>query len=193
MNHRGRKTVHMSDASWIRSALERFEAPLTRYAFGITGDLERARDVVQDTFLRLCSESPARLDGRVAPWLFKVCRNRALDVRKKEARTLSLEDGRSESWESLDPLPSAELETKEGMTRVLALLTTLPENQREVIRLKFQNELSYREISEITGLSTSNVGFLLHRGLRSLRELLQRDSRESSESVRPVRPLRSVP
>jgi len=64
----------MRNANWIRSALERFEAPLTRYAFGITGDLERARDVVQDTFLRLCSESPERLDGRVAPWLFKVCR-----------------------------------------------------------------------------------------------------------------------
>lgn len=176
--------------SWIRSALERFEAPLTRYAFGITGDLERARDVVQDTFLRLCSETPEHLDGRVAPWLFKVCRNRALDVRKKEARTLSLEDGRSESWQSPDPIPSAELEAKEGLNRVLALLTTLPENQREVIRLKFQNELSYREISEVTGLSTSNVGFLIHRGLRSLREKLLRDADQSSE---PVSTLRRVP
>jgi RNA polymerase sigma-70 factor (ECF subfamily) len=180
----------MSNASWIRSALERFEAPLTRYAFGITGDLERARDVVQDTFLRLCSQSPARLDGRVAPWLFKVCRNRALDVRKKEARTLSLDDGRSESWVSPNPTPSAELEAKEGLTRVLALLMRLPENQREVLRLKFQNELSYREISEITGLSTTNVGFLIHRGLRSLRESLQRDSSESSQ---PAKPSRSFP
>jgi RNA polymerase sigma-70 factor (ECF subfamily) len=180
----------MSNASWIRSALERFEAPLTRYAYGITGDLERARDVVQDTFLRLCAESPEGLDGRVAPWLFKVCRNRALDVRKKEARTLSLEDGRSESWQSPDPIPSAELEAKEGLTRVLALLATLPENQREVIRLKFQNELSYREISEVTGLSTSNVGFLIHRGLRSLREKLLRDADQSSE---PVGILRRVP
>ena len=180
----------MSNASWIRSALERFEAPLIRYAFGITGDLERARDVVQDTFLRLCSESPERLDGRVAPWLFKVCRNRALDVRKKEARTLSLEDGRSESWESPEPIPSAELEAKEGLNRVLGLLATLPENQREVIRLKFQNELSYREISEITGLSTTNVGFLIHRGLRSLRERLRRDTRGSAG---PVRALRSIP
>ncbi len=179
----------MSDVKtgWIRSALERFEAPLTRYAFCITGDLERARDVVQETFLRLCSETPARLDGRVAPWLFEVCRNPALDVRKKEARTLSLQDGRSESRESPDPLPSARLEANEGMTRVLALLPTLPDNQREVIRLKFQNELSYREISEITGLSVSNVGFLLHRGLGSLREMLHRDTREHPEPVRRVR------
>lgn len=83
-------------ASWVRSALERFEAPLTRYAFGITRDLERARDVVQDTFLRLCSENPARLDGHLAPWLFKVCRNRALDVRKKESRNRPMEEGGAE-------------------------------------------------------------------------------------------------
>lgn len=180
----------MSNSSWIRSALDRFEAPLIRYALGITGDLERARDVVQDTFLRLCSESPERIDGRVAPWLFKVCRNRALDVRKKEARTLSLDDGRSESWESPDPIPSAELEARESVARVLDLLSTLPENQQEVIRLKFQNELSYREISEVTGLSPSNVGFLIHRGLRSLRERLRKDARASAG---PVRALRSIP
>lgn len=173
-------------AGWIRSALERFEAPLTRYAFRITGDLERARDVVQDCFLRLCRESPTRIDGHLAPWLFKVCRNRALDVRKKEARSLPLDEGRSEERESPDPLPSTALEEHEGVTRALSLLTKLPHDQQEVIRLKFQNELSYREISEITGLSVSNVGYLLHRGLRSLREKLNRQKLASSDQVRRV-------
>ena len=45
-------------------------------------------------------------------------------------------------------------------------------NQREVIRLKFQNDLSYKEIAEVTGLSATNVGFLLHVALKKLRELL---------------------
>ena len=76
------------------------------------------------------------------------------------------------------------------MARVLDLLSTLPKNQREVIRLKFQNELSYREISEVTGLSPSNVGFLIHRGLRLLRERLRKDARASAG---PVRALRSIP
>ena len=62
----------------------------------------------------------------------------------------------------------------------------LTETEREVIRLKFQNELSYREISEITGLSVSNVGYLLHRGLRSLREMLNRQMLASSDQVRRV-------
>ena len=51
----------------------------------------------------------------------------------------------------------------------------LPDNQQEVIRLKFQNDLSYREISEITGLSVSNVGFLLHVGIKRLREIMKND------------------
>ena len=48
-------------------------------------------------------------------------------------------------------------------------LDDLPANQQEVIRLKFQNDLSYREISRITKLSESNVGFLIHTGLKTLR------------------------
>ena len=48
----------------------------------------------------------------------------------------------------------------------------LPPNQREVIRLKFQNDLSYREIAEVTQLTETNVGFLLHTGLKKLRALL---------------------
>lgn len=180
---RGMSEKTESKAGWIRSALDRFEAPLTRYAYGITGDLERARDVVQDTFLKLCSQSPARLDGYVERWLFKVCRNRALDVRTKEARGRSLEDRRPEDRVSPDPLPSAQLEAHEGLSRILEGLKKLPPDQREVIRLKFQNEMSYREISEITGHSVSNVGFLLHRGLRSLRRMLATGAQPHSEPL----------
>ena len=46
----------------------------------------------------------------------------------------------------------------------------MPANQQEVVHLKFQSGLSYREISDVTGLSVSNVGFLLHTALARLRE-----------------------
>jgi RNA polymerase sigma-70 factor (ECF subfamily) len=52
------------------------------------------------------------------------------------------------------------------------MLARLPESQQEVIRLKFQHQMSYREISRITGQSESNVGFLIHRGIKSIREML---------------------
>ena len=80
-----------------------------------------------------------------------------------------------EAFENLDdnePDPSRAMERKERFEEVLRFLERLPENQREVIRLKFQGDLSYKEISEVTGLSVSNVGFLIHTGIKRLRSLM---------------------
>src|SRR6188474_3184636 len=77
---------------WVSAALDRYEGRLLRYAQRITGDEERARDVVQDTFLKLCKEDPSTLNGRLAQWLYTVCRNQALDVRRKESRSTILSD-----------------------------------------------------------------------------------------------------
>ena len=73
-------------SDWVRAAVERHGGPLTRYAAQLTGNVDTARDVVQDTFLRLCQADPDRVQGHLAEWLFTVCRNRALDVLRKESR-----------------------------------------------------------------------------------------------------------
>jgi RNA polymerase sigma-70 factor (ECF subfamily) len=157
-------------ADWVRSALERHESSLLRYAASITGDVERARDVVQDTFVRLCAQEPAELDGKLAEWLFTVCRNRAFDVQRKEKRMTPLTDIDLETRESGEPSPAAAAEKREDTDRALQFLESLPPNQREVIRLKFQGGLSYQEISRVTELSVTNVGFLIHTGIKALRQ-----------------------
>ena len=161
-------------ADWVRAALVRFEGPLLRYAMRVAGDLETARDVVQETFLKLCKEDRANVEGHLSQWLFTVCRNRALDIQRKERRmstTVDLDQRTSLQQGS----PHEELAQRETTHKVLSLLPRLPNNQQEVIRLKFQNELSYREIADVTGLSVTNVGFLLHVGIKRLRELLKAD------------------
>jgi RNA polymerase sigma factor (sigma-70 family) len=164
----------VSQSEWVREALHQFEGPLVRYAQRITGDLEAARDVVQDTFLRLCREEPASVDGHLSQWLFTVCRNRALDIHRKERRMTTATDlDQRNSTPMAGPQDAAAL--GDSGSKVMRLLDRLPGNQQEVIRLKFQNDLSYREISEITGLSVSNVGFLLHVGIKRLREIMKND------------------
>ena len=164
----------VTQSEWVRDALHQFEGPLVRYAQRITGDLEAARDVVQDTFLRLCREEPASVDGHLSQWLFTVCRNRALDVHRKERRMTTATDlDQRNSTRMAGPQDAAAL--GDSGSKVMRLLDRLPENQQEVIRLKFQNDLSYREISEITELSVSNVGFLLHVGIKRLREIMKND------------------
>jgi RNA polymerase sigma-70 factor (ECF subfamily) len=152
----------------VADALARYERPLLAYAARLTGDAERARDVVQETFLRLC----ARGEPESAEWLYTVCRNLALDVRRKERPMVTTSEGAVLDRASGEPGPDGEAERRDSVSRVLRVLAGLPENQREVLRLKFQHGLSYREIAGVTELSVSNVGFLIHRGLKSLRERL---------------------
>lgn len=155
---------------WLRGALAEHEGPLLRYALRLTGDLERARDVVQDTFIRLCREKPERLNSHLVEWLFTVCRNRALDVLRKEGRLTALTDTDLATHESTEPSPATVAADRDDEGNVLRVLADLPAGQQEVIRLKFQNGLSYREISRVTKLSESNVGFLIHTGLKTLRQ-----------------------
>ena len=92
-----------------------------------------------------------------------------------------LSDDQVQQRASEAPGPLEVVERREASTRVLDLVETLPPNQREVIRLKFQNGFSYQEISRISGLSVSNVGYLLHVGLKSLRhQLLDGQTAEAS-------------
>jgi RNA polymerase sigma factor (sigma-70 family) len=158
-----------ANGNWIHSAVDQYEGPLVRYAARLTGSVETARDVVQETFLRLCKADRAEVEPRLAQWLFTVCRNRAIEVGRKETRMKTLIDDKARESASDERSPTAMIENGETMSRVLVLLDTLPDNQQEVVRLKFQNGLSYREISEVTQLTVTNVGYLLHTAIKTLR------------------------
>ena len=155
--------------------MERYEGPLLRYATRITGDLERGRDVVQDAFPRLCREDRAKVDGHLAEWLFTVCRHRALDVRRKEKRMRPITPAQAAAQPSGEPDQASAAEHRDMAHHVLRLVERLPQNQQEVVRLKFQAGLSYREISRVTELSASNVGYLIHTAIGTLRRQLQVD------------------
>jgi RNA polymerase sigma-70 factor (ECF subfamily) len=159
-------------SQWVAEALEKHEQSLIRYAKWLLGDLDAARDVVQETFLRLCRADPARIEGHVAQWLFTVCRNLALDARKKAARLASLECADAAVASDLDERH----DQRQALGQILDVLDTLPRNQREVIYLRFQGGLSYKDISAVTELSVGNVGFLLHTAVRAIRSQMGADT-----------------
>ncbi len=145
------------------------QGPLTRYAARLLGDADRARDVVQDTFVKLLNQPPELVNGHAVEWLFTVCRHRALDVLRKEGRMKRFEEGQVERVTATDPRPGRDLEEAETHETVLRMIDRLPANQQEVVRLKFQHGFSYKEISRITTLSVTNVGFLIHTAVMRLR------------------------
>jgi RNA polymerase sigma-70 factor (ECF subfamily) len=150
----------------MRQVVDAHEAPLTRYASRMLGNVETARDVVQDVFLRLWQADRDAVEPRLAPWLYTVCRNRVLDVLRKEGRMKTTADG------TVTPVAPARPATPDGAADVLRMLDQLPDRQQEVIRLKFQCGLTYREIGEVLDLTVSHVGVLIHNGLKSVREKL---------------------
>jgi RNA polymerase sigma-70 factor (ECF subfamily) len=160
---------------FIEQAMADFESPLIGYATTILNDAERARDVVQETFIRLCQQDPDKVADSLKSWLFTVCRNRALDILRKEKRTIPLEDIRWRKVAGPGLQPDELAWQEERSARVTALLDRLSANQRDVILLKFQQGLSYQEIQAVTGLTSGNIGFLIHTGLKRLRDLLPDD------------------
>lgn len=156
----------------ISELVARFEGPLVSYAHRLLGELSAARDVVQETFLRLCRTDAAVVDGHEAAWLYTVCRRAALDVKRKERRMSLITDEAAARFESDAPDPALVAERADAAGDVMRMLGRLPENQKEAIVLKFGHGLSYKEIADVTGHSVSNVGFLIHAGLKAMRERL---------------------
>ena len=157
-------------AEWIRSTVSRFETPLLLYATRFVGNTEAAQDIVQETFLRLCGQDRAAVEAHLNVWLFSVCRNFALEVRRKQSRLQEFTAPMAQITPASTSPVGQRLENQEALDQIMAALSKLPESQQEVIRLKFEHGLSYREISEVTKLTVTNVGFIIHMGLKRVRE-----------------------
>ena len=165
-------------AAWVQSALERFQRPLLQYAQSILQDLDRARDTVQETFMRLHTQDQAAIEDHLSQWLFTVCRNCALKSLKKEGRYIYVDDKEFDHHRVENVSPLQAMARRETVERLMEHVKTLPRNRQEVVRLRFHGNHSYQEISEITGLSPGNVGFLLNAAMHDLREKMERDEKD---------------
>jgi RNA polymerase sigma-70 factor (ECF subfamily) len=161
------------------------EAPLLAYAMRLTRQNETAQDCVQEAFLRL---HPRLLAGEVrdpSAWLYRTVHNLAVSGIRSARRTVSYDDpgpGKSDensasklesdlAYADPAPLPDSEVERLEasGLARlVFDRLRRLDPRAGEVVRLKFYEELSYKEIAERTGLTVGHVGYILHHALKNL-------------------------
>ncbi|MBX7210906.1 MAG: sigma-70 family RNA polymerase sigma factor [Verrucomicrobiaceae bacterium] len=150
-------------------ALGRYERPLIRYAMSYTRELEDARDVVQDVFLKLSQNIDLIDTERMAAWLFTTCRNRALDLYRKNRRLVAMDTETIEM--EIDPVagPLEHLEAGETAAALHRMINELPARQKQAVWLKFIINLSYQEISQVMETSIGNVGYLIHHGVAAMR------------------------
>jgi RNA polymerase sigma-70 factor (ECF subfamily) len=161
----------------IEALFQALESPLLSYALRLTGDPGAAEDLVQEAFMKLQAQFAEVRDPR--RWLYRIVHNLASNRRRERAKIIALETGAQREPATNDaadpaPLPDEQLVRMEGIGLVRLTLESLDERSRELIRLKFTENLSYKEMSGRTGLTTGNVGYILHCALKSMAEELAR-------------------
>src|ERR1035437_6081277 len=163
----------------IEELFAALEAPLLTYALRLGGDGGWAEDVVQEAFMKLHSQFEQVREPR--RWLYRTVHNLALNQRRRTSKIVSLnlpgDDGAPPANDTADPqpLPDEQIARWEGIGLVRLSLATLDDRSRELVRLKFNEELSYKEISARTGLNIGHVGYLLHHALKAVADELARN------------------
>ena len=160
----------------IEELFAALESPLLSYALRLIGARDVAEDLVQEAFMKLHAQFAEVREPR--RWLYRTVHNLALNQRRDSAKIIHLQPQREESDASAadtadpQPLPDEQIVRLEGIGLVRLSLETLDDRSRELIRLKFTEDLSYKEISERTGLKTGHVGYLLHHALKLIADEL---------------------
>jgi RNA polymerase sigma-70 factor (ECF subfamily) len=177
-----RAYAESSDRDSLGAFVGRYQDSLLRFAGRLLGDLDAAQDVVQDTFLQVARNPQCLFDvDSCHNWLLRVARNLGISRLRREARTRRHAEAlrrRAEKEAALRAeAASSALEAEEARRQVRAEVDRLKPRYREVLLLKVQEDKSYREIAEITGLTVTNVGYILHRAMKELSARLQGQAR----------------
>lgn len=169
------------DPELLDHLIEQYQHRLLRYLLFLTGKREIAEDLFQETWMRVLLRG-AQYNGkaRFDTWLFTIARNLMIDLSRK--RTLSsldeirdgAEDDRPFEIPVDGPSPLDEFEARENRAEVSEVLILLEPQSREVLVLRFFEELSLEEIAGVTRAPLSTVKSRLYRGLASLRPQLER-------------------
>ena len=169
------------DPELLDSLIAQYEYRLYRYLLYLTGSPDTARDLFQETWLRVLARGH-QYDGvtRFEAWLFSIARHLVIDLRRRR-QMASLdemleprEDGRA--WEPSVPdgvSPLAQFASHEQSQKLSTAIAQLLPVYREVLLLRFQEGLSLEEIADVVRAPLSTVKSRLYRGLSAARELLE--------------------
>ena len=181
------------DAGLLDELIVRYQHRLLRYLLYLTSNREMAEDLFQEVWMRVMMRG-AQFNGqaRFDTWLFTIARNLVIDQRRK--RTMSSldelfegksEDDRPMSFEVADgePTPFDRFANMEDRERIAGALLELDTLHREVLVLRFHEELSLEEISKVTRAPLSTVKSRLYRGLAAIKPKLLRAALRPVEAV----------
>jgi RNA polymerase sigma-70 factor, ECF subfamily len=164
------------DPELLDRLIERFQHRLLRYLVFLTGNRELAEDIFQETWIRVM-ERGKQYNGKSKfdTWLFAIARHLVIDWSRKKTTTsleaLQEQYGNEHAFDvpASGPSPFDAVTSRENRESVQAALIQLDSLHREVLVLRFHEELSLEEIAIVTGAPLSTVKSRLYRGLAALK------------------------
>lgn len=159
----------------IEELFAALESPLLAYGLRLLGEREPAEDVVQEAFMKLHAQFGEVREPR--KWLFRAVHNMAMNQRRAGAKVVAMPKFGDAEETAVDSaaLPGEEIVRMEGIGLVRLSLGALDERTRDLVKMKFEEELSYKQIAERTGLTVGHVGYLLHHALKNLASELSKN------------------
>lgn len=167
------------DPDVLDELIERFQHRLFRYLLSLTGDKSKAEDLFQETWLRVLERGHQyRPRWRFEVWLFSIARNLVIDMsRLKKGASLDqmmdTESGLGFDPAARQPSPLDETLAEEETKRMTQFLQQIPAAFREVLTLRFQEELPLEDVASVIGAPLSTVKSRLYRALEKLREVIE--------------------
>lgn len=150
-----------------------YKDKLYRFAKSMVGNSFDAEDIIQEVLVKIWKKKDqfVEIDNKEA-WCMTVTRNLSIDkIRSKKNKGTSNIDDYYHISDS-NATPAVALEQKDALNRVMAMLNELPDNQRSVMHLRDVEGYTYKEISDMTGLTVDQVKVNLHRARKTLRSRL---------------------
>jgi RNA polymerase sigma-70 factor (ECF subfamily) len=171
--------LRQRDMELLADLVERSQHRLVRYLLYLTGSRELAEDLAQETWVRVLQRG-SQYNGRQRfdPWLFAIARNLAIDYlrkKRKVVQTPSLPNDRDAVLllPSSDPSPFEAAARSQDAMRLAGQLQILSPLYREVLLLRFQEDLSLAEIAQVLGAPVTTVTSRIYRGLAALRSAFE--------------------
>lgn len=144
--------------------------PVMALTYRMTGDREAASDLAQETFVRAWREiGQYKGTGPVRSWIWKIAANRSLNYIESRSTRVRLEEQAAPEEMSNDPNPQRELEQEELRRGMLAFMATLPPQQRLAFDLRFYQQLSFEEMSQVMDRALGTVKTLYREAVEKLR------------------------
>jgi RNA polymerase sigma-70 factor (ECF subfamily) len=172
--------IQRFDVEALAELYDHFSPGVYRYAMRLLGDVDLAEECVSETFSRFLAglRNGKGPDQYVQAYLYRIAHNWITDhYRRRPPPTLSFDP---ELAAGAEQEPHQEVIERLEMERVRAALTRLTHEQRQVIVLKYLEDLPHEEIARTLDRPVGAIKALQHRGLAALRRLLDRENTEPS-------------